>query len=121
MTEQAFSQDDKGDAAEHAHRLKRQLIQKYWIYNIIYVIDSSSSIKNVDFRLAIEAMELLTAKAQPNTRYAAVMFATHAQVISTFTSPDEIVRRLRTVKRLRGKTNNYAALKSCSELLRNPR
>ncbi|XP_031557670.1 integrin alpha-X-like [Actinia tenebrosa] len=115
LTEQA----EKVDEAEHAHRLKRQLIQKVLLYNIIYVVDSSSSMKDVDFRHAIEAIRLLTAKARPNTRYAAVIFATHAQVISTFTTPAEIVRKLRAVKRLRGGTNSYAALKACSELLRN--
>ncbi|KAK3743392.1 hypothetical protein QZH41_011306, partial [Actinostola sp. cb2023] len=109
-----------GQTADHDPRLRRQAEHGPPKYNVIYVIDSSSSISNVDFRLALKAIGYLTLKARHDTKYAAVMFSTDAEVISTFTTPKAILRRLKSVQRERGGTNIYDALKACSELFNNP-
>lgn len=88
-------------------RLKRQLKGHY---DIIYVIDSSSSISRAEFRKGIKAIQTLIDKSAPETKHAAITVADEARPIFTFTSADEASQKLEELERTGGKTNMQEAL-----------
>ena len=104
-------------------RVKRQAESNNTVNNVIYVIDSSNSIRKEDFNKGLRALVYLTEKAKPDTRYAVVNFATEAAVLtSTFVSMNETIALLPTVQRKAGLTNTQEALQVCKEkFFDNPR
>ena len=97
-------------------RVKRQTESNNTVNNVIYVIDSSNSIRKEDFNKGLRALVYLTEKAKPDTRYAVVNFATEATVLtSTFISMNETIALLPTVQRKAGLTNTQEALQVCKE------
>lgn len=86
--------------------------------NVIYVIDSSNSIRAENFRKGLEALVYLTERASPKTLYAVVNFATEATLLTPkFISYNETIALLPTVKRKAGLTNTQEALQVCRDRL----
>ena len=104
------------DPDDETSRDRRQTKQNK-TNNVVFVIDSSNSIRERDFRVGLEALKLLVKKASPSTRYALINFATEAEVISAFITPEEILEELGNVSRLAGLTNTQAALALCRNRL----
>ena len=98
-------------------RLKRQL-RGY--YDIIYVIDSSSSISRFEFRKGIQAIQILVDRAAPESLHAVIAVASRAHVIFSFTSGAVAKRNLETLQRMGGKSNMQEALHQCDQLFRSP-
>ena len=97
-------------------RLKRQL-RGY--YDIIYIIDSSSSISHAEFRKGIKAIQMLIDKGAPETLHAAITVATHAQPAFTFTSGEKAIEKLEELQRTGGKTNMQEALERSLQMFQN--
>ena len=91
--------------------------------NVIYVIDSSNSIRAENFKKGLRALVYLTERASPKTLYAVVNFATEATILTpTFISMNETISLLPTVHRKAGLTNTQEALQVCKDMLfENPR
>ena len=88
--------------------------------NVIYVIDSSNSIRVPEFQKSLKALVFLTEKASPNTLYAIVNFATEATIVTPrFISPNATIDLLSEVPRKAGLTNTQEALKICKKLFDN--
>lgn len=86
--------------------------------NVIYVIDSSNSIRAENFKKGLDALVYLTERADPKTLYAVVNFATEATVLTPkFISYNETIALLPTVKRKAGLTNTQEALQVCKDKL----
>lgn len=86
--------------------------------NVIYVIDSSNSIRAENFKKGLDALVYLTERASPKTLYAVVNFATEATVLTPkFISYNETIALLPTVKRKAGLTNTQEALQVCKDKL----
>lgn len=86
--------------------------------NVIYVIDSSNSIRAENFKKGLDALVYLTERASPKTLYAVVNFATEATVLTPkFISYNETIALLPTVKRKAGLTNTQEALQVCKDRL----
>lgn len=103
-------------------RSKRQIgeetLPNNTINNVIYVIDSSNSIREENFQKGLRALVYLTEKARPDTLYAVVNFATDATVLTPkFISENETIALLPTVKRKAGLTNTQEALQVCKDKL----
>ena len=81
-------------------RLKRELEGHY---DIIYVIDSSSSITRAEFRKGIEAIQMLIDRGVPETKHAAMTVASEAKLIFSFTSAENAAQELTKLKKLEGK------------------
>lgn len=103
-------------------RSKRQIgeetVPNNAINNVIYVIDSSNSIREENFQKGLRALVYLTEKARSDTLYAVVNFATDATVLTPkFISENETIALLPTVKRKAGLTNTQEALQVCKDKL----
>lgn len=98
-------------------RLKRQLRGDY---DIIYIIDSSSSISRAEFRKGIKAIQILIDRGAPETMHAAITVANHAQPFFTFTSGEKANEKLETLERTGGKTNMQEALEKTLKMFQNP-
>ena len=86
--------------------------------NVIYVIDSSNSIRAENFKKGLQALVYLTERASPKTLYAVVNFATEATVLTPkFIPYNETIALLPTVKRKAGLTNTQEALQVCRDKL----
>lgn len=86
--------------------------------NVIYVIDSSNSIRAKNFKKGLRALVYLTERANPKTLYAVVNFATEATILTpTFISMNKTIALLPTVHRKAGLTNTQEALQVCKEEL----
>lgn len=86
--------------------------------NVIYVIDSSNSIREKNFKKGLQALVYLTERANPRTLYAVVNFATSATVVTpSFLSMNETIPLLPTVHRKAGLTNTQEALQVCKDKL----
>lgn len=95
---------------------KRQILGNY--FDVILVLDSSSSVSRGEFAKGLSALEDLVKKSRNDTSYAAVTYSTSAKIQFNFTSSAEIetAGRLRAIKRSSGKTNTQAALKRCQQM-----
>lgn len=93
---------------------KRQILANY--FDVILVLDSSSSVSRGEFGSGLSALQDLVYKSRNDTNYAAVTFATRAEIQFNLTSSVEAARKLRTIPRSGGKTNTQAALKRCQEM-----
>lgn len=101
-------------------RTKRQtsIVADNRTNNVIYVIDSSNSIRAENFKKGLDALVYLTERASPKTLYAVVNFATEATVLTPkFISYNETIALLPTVKRKAGLTNTQEALQVCKDKL----
>lgn len=104
-------------AQTDSSRLKRQLRGDY---DLIYVIDSSSSINRAEFRKGIKAIQMLIHKGAPETLHAAITVATHAHPAFTFTSGEKANEELEKLQRTGGKTNMQEALEKSLQMFKNP-
>ena len=98
-------------------RLKRELEGHY---DIIYVIDSSSSITRAEFRKGIEAIQMLIDRGVPETKHAAMTVASEAKLIFSFTSAENAAQELTKLQKTGGKTNMQEALEKSLNVFRNP-
>jgi len=101
-----------------SYRLKRQLRGDY---DIIYVIDSSSSISKAEFRKGIKAIQILIDRGAPGTKHAAITVANDAQPVFTFISGEKASEKLENLERSGGKTNMQEALEKSLKMFQNPR
>ncbi|XP_032220500.1 uncharacterized protein LOC5519590 [Nematostella vectensis] len=85
-------------------------------YNVVYVLDSSTSITKVDFENGIKAIQLLTAKARNDTKFALILYAAEPVMVTNFTTQASMLQLLTNVQRLYGKTNTFSALELCRKL-----
>ncbi|XP_068748371.1 matrilin-3-like [Montipora capricornis] len=86
--------------------------------NVIYVIDSSNSIRQQNFQKGLRALVYLTERANPRTLYAVVNFATTATILTpSFISMNETIALLPAVRRKAGLTNTQEALQVCKDKL----
>ena len=84
--------------------------------NVVYIIDSSNSIRAKNFKKGLRALVYLTERANPKTLYAVVNFATEATILTpTFISMNKTIALLPTVHRKAGLTNTQEALQVCKE------
>lgn len=104
-------------AQTDASRLKRQLRGHY---DIIYIIDSSSSISRAEFRKGIKAIQMLIDRGAPDTLHAAITVANHAHAVFTFTSGDKANEKLEKLQRIGGKTNMQEALEKSLQMFQDP-
>lgn len=100
-------------------RIKRQAsVAHNRTNNVIYVVDSSNSIRVENFKKGLRALVYLTERASPQTLYAVVNFATEATILTPkFISMNETIALLPTVQRKAGLTNTQEALQACREKL----
>ena len=101
------------------NRLKRQANP---MFNVVYLVDSSRSIRRRDFRKGLRAVKLLTRKARRDSNvFAAITFSTDAEVSFNFTNQRDAEDKLMKLPYMRGKTNTQLALEKCRvQLLENP-
>ena len=104
-------------AQTDASRLKRQLRGHY---DIIYIIDSSSSISRAEFRKGIKAIQMLIDRGAPDTLHAAITVANHAHAVLAFTSGDKANEKLEKLQRIGGKTNMQEALEKSLRMFQDP-
>ncbi len=105
-------------AQTDSSRLKRQLRGDY---DIIYIIDSSSSISRAEFQKGIKAIQMLIDRGAPETLHGAITVATHAHTAFTFTFGEKANNELEKLQRTGGKTNMQEALEKSLQMFKNPR
>lgn len=93
---------------------KRQILGNF--FDVILVIDSSSSVSNGEFVKGLSALHNLVDKSRNDTNYAAITYATRAKIEFDFTSSVNAAGKFRALKRSGGKTNTQAALKLCQRM-----
>ena len=71
-------------------RSKRQAPSwtRFFIYDVVFIIDSSSSISPREFNRAKRGLIHLINRAKPNTQYAGICYSNHAKVAFNFTKPN---------------------------------
>ena len=76
-------------------RFKRQVERRrtFFPYDVLFVIDSSGSIRKSEFVLGIDALIRLISKARPDTLYASITYSTFAKINFLFESA-ELAKRL---------------------------
>lgn len=104
-------------AQTDASRLKRQLRGRY---DIIYIIDSSSSISRAEFRKGIKAIQMLIDKGARDSLHAAITVANQAHPVFTFSSVEKANQKLEKLQRTGGKTNMQEALEKSLRMFQNP-
>ena len=104
-------------AQTDASRLKRQLRGHY---DIIYIIDSSSSISRAEFRKGIKAIQMLIDKGARDSLHAAITVANQAHPVFTFSSVEKANEKLEKLQRTGGKTNMQEALEKSLRMFQNP-
>ena len=77
-----------------ATRLKRQAGAKrrLYPYDVLFIIDSSASIRKREFKQGMKALIGLIPRARPDTIYASITFSTMAEIDFLFTNADEAGR-----------------------------
>ena len=93
---------------------KRQILGNY--FDVILVVDSSSSVSKGEFAKGLIALQDLVKKSGNDTNYAAITYATRAKIQFNFSSSVEAAGKLHALGRSGGKTNTQAALKLCQEM-----
>ena len=86
--------------------------------DLIFVIDSSSSVTTWEFRKGNLALQYLTSRFREDTRFAVVTIATRAKIHSKFLPIEGAGRVLQRLRRSGGKTNTQEALALCQDLFR---
>ncbi|XP_022789673.1 collagen alpha-1(XXII) chain-like [Stylophora pistillata] len=103
-------------AQTDASRLKRQLRGHY---DIIYIIDSSSSISRAEFQKGIKAIQMLIDRGAADSVHAAITVANQAHTVFTFTTSEKANEKLERLQRTGGKTNMQEALEKSLRLFQN--
>ena len=100
----------------------REKRQTSGIFNVVYLVDSSRSIRLKDFKKGLRAIKLLTRKARRESNvFAAITFSTDVEVSFNFTNQRDAERKIEKLPYMRDKTNTQLALEKCkTELLENP-
>ena len=93
---------------------KRQVLGTF--FDVILVVDSSSSVSSGEFAKGLGALRNLVEKSRNDTNYAAITYSTRAKIEFDFTSRFNAAARFRALKRSGGKTNTQAALKLCQRM-----
>ena len=93
---------------------KREILGTF--FDVILVVDSSSSVSSGEFAKGVGALRNLVEKSRNDTNYAAITYSTRAKIEFDFTSRFNAAGRLRALKRSGGKTNTQAALKLCQKM-----
>ena len=99
------------------HRRSVHVPKLYTQFDAIFIIDSSGSILPRDFRNTLRALQMLTLKADKETRYAAISFSYNATVRFNFTTKRDTVYKLRRIPFEAGTTNTQDALETCRKEL----
>ncbi|XP_032223549.1 cuticlin-6 [Nematostella vectensis] len=105
--------DDTDEPSRRIRRGSENLVRarrKSESYNVVYLIDSSNSLGQRNFTIALNALKLLTSKSRPGTRFAAITFADTARISFPFTTRKEAYRQLSKVPFIAGTTNTQEAL-----------
>ena len=97
----------------------REKRQTSGIFNVVYLVDSSRSIRLKDFKKGLRAIKLLTRKARRESNvFAAITFSTDVEVSFNFTNQRDAERKIEKLPYMRDKTNTQLALEKCkTELL----
>lgn len=93
---------------------KRQILGNF--FDVILVVDSSSSVSSGEFAKGLGALRNLVYKSRNDTNYAAITYATRAKIEFDFTSSFDAAGKFHALKRSGGKTNTQAALKLCQRM-----
>ena len=86
-------------------RTKRQVPSwtKYFIYDVVFIVDASSSIDPEEFNRAKRGLVHLINRAKRSTHYAAIAYANDAEIVFNFTRSSLAKRYIQTkVKHLEG-------------------
>ncbi|EDO31453.1 predicted protein [Nematostella vectensis] len=96
--------------SDHGPRklVKRQALATF--FDIMYILDSSSSVSDWEFQRAVQAIQTMVAKSKRDNRHAVITIATRAKTFMNFSSRADAVRKLRGISRSGGKTNTQDAL-----------
>ena len=90
-------------------------------YDVVFIIDDSSSIPTSQFKVGLEALKIGIEKSDFRTNFAATKFSYEASLLFKFTSPYQAIRKLTNVPHSGGLTNTQDALRMAREdLFRNP-
>lgn len=95
------------------HRNKRQLFN---YFDVVYIIDSSSSISELQFKRGLEAISQMVAKSKPASRHGVITIATKGNIALNFTNSGTAGKQLRMLNRTGGKTNTQDALDTCYKM-----
>ena len=93
---------------------KRQILGNF--FDVIIVVDSSSSVSSGEFVKGLRALRDLVGKSRNDTVYAAVTYATRAKIEFNFASRFIADEKIGAIRRTGGKTNTQAALKLCKRM-----
>ena len=99
------------------HRRSVDAPKLYAQFDAIFILDSSASILPRDFKNTLQALQMLTGKADKDRRYAAITFSYNATVRFNFTTKRDTVYKLRKIPFEAGKTNTQDALEKCRKEL----
>lgn len=111
-TAKKFYKNFLGGETRRIH--KRQILGNF--FDVVLVIDSSSSVSSGEFVKGLSALRELVDKSRNDTNYAAITYATRAKIEFDFASSTDAAGKLRALKRSGGKTNTQAALKLCQRM-----
>ena len=89
-------------------------------YDIIVLIDSSSSVGKLYFKKAVQALQELITKAHWESHFAVVTVATRCEIVVNFTSGKVAAEKLGKLSRSGGKTNTQAALELSRKMYEEP-
>ncbi|KAK3749637.1 hypothetical protein QZH41_001725 [Actinostola sp. cb2023] len=99
-------------------RNKRQLFN---YFDVVYIIDSSSSISELEFNRGVQALEQMVGKSKAASRHGVITIATTGNIVLNFTAKENAGQKLRMLKRSGGKTNTQDALEMCYQMFENPK
>lgn len=100
--------------------LKRSKRQLFNYFDVAYIIDSSSSISELEFKRGILAIQQMISKSKASSKHALITIATQARLVLNFASQGIAVDKLRMLKRSGGKTNTQEALQVCHDIFDKP-
>ncbi|XP_031551728.1 uncharacterized protein LOC116288997 [Actinia tenebrosa] len=100
--------------------LKRSKRQLFNYFDVVYIIDSSSSISELEFKRGIRAVQEMIRKSKASSKHALITVATQARLVLEFTSQGIAVNKLRMLRRTGGKTNTQEALQVCHDIFEKP-
>ncbi|KAL9958534.1 hypothetical protein ACROYT_G035562 [Oculina patagonica] len=86
-------------------------------YDIIFILDSSSSISRANFNLSLLTAQNLVERFDPDTQFAAVSFGTDAVLNFNFNSSKVAIESLGHIQYQGGKKNTLDALKKTQNML----
>ncbi|EDO50015.1 predicted protein [Nematostella vectensis] len=79
-------------------------------YNVVYMVDSSNSVRKRGFNREKVALRLLTEKALPGTVYSTITFSTEAEISFRYANRSQAIEKLNDLPYMACKTNTQLAL-----------